>query len=303
MQTYQVNEQDFWLEKPTMMGLRGWSLLIPAAASSIGFFCFAVLAFSFTELSTLPADFRMALVLVGSFSLAFGSEVGTLSSVVEIYRKGERLGRWDKLALLISVLSTVGAFVLAFATLLGVKATWGVVVQLYGPVVLGLLAALDSYGGFMEFGLYLNGFDKRMQSWQRQFSDFKREHLTQQLDAQRQLTAQRVKVQLAQLGGPVVQALSNTEAVGQGEPAQTTTPLPLAAEPSTQLEQARQARLDNKRQRLDTLLDIYRQDSDAGASNVAKQLNISRSTLYNYLDELEKAGAIRRNGDGVQVLN
>jgi DNA-binding IclR family transcriptional regulator len=69
------------------------------------------------------------------------------------------------------------------------------------------------------------------------------------------------------------------------------------------LEQARQARLDNKRQRLDTLLDIYRQDSDAGASNVAKQLNISRSTLYNYLDELEKAGAIRRNGDGVQVLN
>jgi hypothetical protein len=92
VQTYQVNEQDFWLEKPTMMGLRGWSLLIPAAASSIGFFCFAVLAFSFTELSTLPADFRMALVLVGSFSLAFGSEVGTLSSVVEIYRKGERLG-------------------------------------------------------------------------------------------------------------------------------------------------------------------------------------------------------------------
>ncbi|HNT74217.1 MAG TPA: HTH domain-containing protein [Anaerolineae bacterium] len=303
MQTYQVNEQDFWLEKPMMMGLRGWSLLIPAAASSIGFFCFAVLAFSFTELATLPAEFRMALVLVGSFSLAFGSEVGTLSSVVEIYRKGERLGRWDKLALLISVLSTVGAFVLAFATLLGVKATWGVVVQLYGPVVLGLLAALDSYGGFMEFGLYLNGFDKRMQSWQRQFSDFKREHLTQQLDAQRQLTAQRVKVQLAQLGGPVVQTVSNTETTGQGEPVQDAAPLPLASETTTQLEQARQARLDNKRQRLDTLLDIYRQDSDAGASSVAKQLNISRSTLYNYLDELEKAGAVRRNGEGVQVLN
>lgn len=142
-----MKDVDFWLEKPHVMGVRGWSLLVPAIASSIGFFSFGVLGFGFTELSALPEAFRQTLVLTGSFALAFGAEVGTLSSVVEIYRKGERLGHWDKLALIISVLSTFGAFVLAFATLLGVKATWSGVVQLYGPVVLGLLAALDSYGG------------------------------------------------------------------------------------------------------------------------------------------------------------
>lgn len=132
------------------------SLLIPATASSVGFFAFGVLAFSFTELTALPANFRTALVLVGSFALAFGAEVGTLSSVVEIYRKGERLGPWDKAALVVSVLATVGAFVLSFATLLGASATWGPSVRLWGPIVLGLLAALDSYGGFMELGLYLH---------------------------------------------------------------------------------------------------------------------------------------------------
>ena len=90
------------------MDYRLLSLLIPAAASSVGFFCFGVLAFSFTELATLPAAFRTGLVLVGSFALAFGSEVGTLASVVEIYRKPRRAA-WDYLALAVSVLATVGA--------------------------------------------------------------------------------------------------------------------------------------------------------------------------------------------------
>jgi len=138
---------------------RALSLVIPASASALGFFCFGVLAFSFTELSLLPPDFRTALVLVGAFALAFGAEVGTLASVVEIYRKGERLGRWDQLALVVSVAATFGAFLLSWAELLGAKATWGATERLYGPVALGLLAALDSYGGFMEFGLYLSRKD------------------------------------------------------------------------------------------------------------------------------------------------
>ena len=83
----QVTEQNFWLEKPRMMGLRGWSLLIPSVASAIGFFVFSALAFGFTELDTLPAIYRRVMVLLGAFALAFGSEIGTLSSITEIYRK------------------------------------------------------------------------------------------------------------------------------------------------------------------------------------------------------------------------
>ena len=109
-----TNNNDFWMERPRTMGIRGWSLLVPAIASSVGFFCFGVLAFGFTELSTLSDGFRKALVLTGSFSLAFGGEVGTLSGVVEIYRKNRRLEGWDRFALITSLMSTFGAFVLAW---------------------------------------------------------------------------------------------------------------------------------------------------------------------------------------------
>jgi hypothetical protein len=159
--------------------IRLWSLIIPAVASAVGFFCFSVLAYSFTELTTLPAAFRTALVLVGAFALAFGSEVGTLASVVEIYRKGERVCRWDSAALVVSVATTGAAFVLAFAELLGARATWGATVRLYGPIVLGLLAALDSYGGFMELGLYSHNkpaeaaasLQRRREEWKQQIED------------------------------------------------------------------------------------------------------------------------------------
>ncbi|NVN93566.1 MAG: HTH domain-containing protein, partial [Desulfuromonadales bacterium] len=34
----------------------------------------------------------------------------------------------------------------------------------------------------------------------------------------------------------------------------------------------------------------------------AKKLNVSRTTVYNYLDQLEDKGRIRRNGNGIEVL-
>lgn len=166
-----MNEQKFWLDEPKMMGGRGVSLLIPAIASAIGFFAFAVLGFGFTELSVLPQWFRTGLVLVGAFALAFGGEIGTLSNTVEIFRKNGQANAWDWTALIVSALATLAAFLLAFSALFGARATWASWLQIYGPVVLGLLAALDSYGGFVEFGLYLNSFDKRYREWQ----DAKRE--------------------------------------------------------------------------------------------------------------------------------
>lgn len=90
-----ITEQDFYLDRPQMLGVRGWSLLIPSILAAIGFCAFAVLAFSFTELQSLPATFRRWLVIVGSFSLAIGGEVGTLSATVEIFRKRKRAEIWD----------------------------------------------------------------------------------------------------------------------------------------------------------------------------------------------------------------
>lgn len=287
----QITEQDFWLDKPKMMGVRGWSLLIPATASSIGFFAFGVLAYGFTELDALSSSFRQVLVLVGAFSLAFGSEVGTLAGITEIYRKGERLGRWDKLALGVSVLATFGAFVLAFASLLGVKATWGATVQLYGPIVLGLLAALDSYGGFMEFGLYLNSYDKRIKAWQAAFADFKREQMTVQLDADRRLSERRLQAQLAQVDSEVSSKLSSTAKID----------IVTTAQPDT-LTVARDERKRQADTALDALLTFYASNPLAKQTEAAAAVSRSRQWVSSRLTELETAGTIKRNGQGVEVL-
>lgn len=161
-----MEDNKFWLEEPKMMGWRGISLLTPALFSALGFCSFAVLGFGFTELSVLPQWFRTGLVLVGAFSLAIGGEIGTLSNTVEIFRKNGQATKWDWTALSVSVLATLAAFLLAFSALFGARANWSSWLQQYGPIVLGCLAALDSYGGFIEFGLYLNSFDMRYQEWQ-----------------------------------------------------------------------------------------------------------------------------------------
>jgi len=71
-------------------------------------------------------------------------------------------------------------------------------------------------------------------------------------------------------------------------------------------EHARQAKAKqdelSKAQALNTMLSIYEKDPDAGPTEVGKAIGRSRTTVYTYLDELEEAGRIGRNGDGVEVL-
>lgn len=288
-----IREQDFYLDRPKALGWRGLSLLIPACASALGFFAFSVLAFGFAELDTLPDTFRRGLVLVGAFSLAFGGEVGTLSAVVEIFRKNGQAQAWDWLGLAVSILSTLAAFVLAFAALLGVQATWSVSVKLYGPIVLGVLAALDAYSGFMEFGLYLNSHDERMDEWRQAFSQFQRDEWTLARQSRTQQTA-KVDKQAVQVDSPVVQAehekVSITEGNGQF-------PVSIEHARAVKVDKA----LDTKASRLDAMVDIYRQDPDISASDVASRLDISRTTVYKYRDELEQDGLLRRNGHGIEV--
>lgn len=154
------------MNKPRALDGRGLSLLLPSILSAAGLFCFAVLAYSFTELHSLPAEFRRWLVVVGALTLAAGSELGTLASVVDIYRKGGPR-TWDWVALFFSLCTTVASFVLAFAALLLNDLPWVTAALDYGAVVLGVLAALDAYGGFMELGLYLNSHDARLDQWER----------------------------------------------------------------------------------------------------------------------------------------
>lgn len=67
----------------------------------------------------------------------------------------------------------------------------------------------------------------------------------------------------------------------------------------SKLQAGKQAKLDA---RLDALLDIYRDDPKAGPTEAAREIGVTRQTVYSYLDRLEAAGKIRRNGHGVDVL-
>jgi predicted transcriptional regulator len=51
-----------------------------------------------------------------------------------------------------------------------------------------------------------------------------------------------------------------------------------------------------KVQALDTLITYMTGKPDASVTELAKVIGRSRATVYNYLDELEQAGRVHRNG-------
>ena len=166
----------FWLPKPKAPGndIRAWFLGIPCFASALGFCAFAILAYSFTELQTLPPEFKTNLVIFGALTLAIGGEIGTLACVIEIYRKvclGDQTV-WDWIALVLSLAATLAAFILSFAALLGAQASWSRNVQIWGPIGLGICAALDAYAGMLELGLLVGSFDKRIREWDKMRLDW-----------------------------------------------------------------------------------------------------------------------------------
>lgn len=68
------------------------------------------------------------------------------------------------------------------------------------------------------------------------------------------------------------------------------------------LTQINASRDEQKKRQMDNLIGIYLDNPEAGVSQVARQVGLSRQTVYNYLGELESGGVIHRNGDGVRVL-
>jgi Winged helix-turn-helix DNA-binding len=68
------------------------------------------------------------------------------------------------------------------------------------------------------------------------------------------------------------------------------------------LVKARQARAVIQGNRMDNLLTLYRDNPTIGVTDAARTLNMSRQTVYSYLDRLENDGRIRRNGHGVEII-
>jgi hypothetical protein len=60
-------------------------------------------------------------------------------------------------------------------------------------------------------------------------------------------------------------------------------------------------RMSKRDARLDTLLTFYTDNPNAGPSDAARAVGVSRQTIYVYNAELEQAGKLRKNGAGWEV--
>jgi hypothetical protein len=78
-----------------------------------------------------------------------------------------------------------------------------------------------------------------------------------------------------------------------------------AAQQSAQngvLDAVNRTRQERKELLMNTLLDAYRDNPNLGATAAARKLGVHRNTVYAYTAELEAAGRLHRNGDGVTVI-
>lgn len=164
-----MSEIKFWMQqpKPPRSDPRAWSLAVPSCLSAIGFVCFAILGYSFREFQVLPGAFRTIIVLTGAISIAAGGELGTVTTTVEIFRKhrASEVVWWDWASLIVSVMTTICAALVAASYLPEATGRWVLAVQANGPVGLMVLAPIDAYFGFIELGLYMGEYDERMVAW------------------------------------------------------------------------------------------------------------------------------------------
>jgi hypothetical protein len=151
-------------------------MLIPILSAALGSMIFMALGFSFTEMESIGAIAQTRLVVVAAFTVAFGSTFGSVGSGIEVFSKSYKAQArvWDWIALGVSGLTTVAGFGMGFAALLGATAEWSALAQVYGSLVVGTLAALDSTCDMIELGGLFGSFELRTERWLEE----KRQHET-----------------------------------------------------------------------------------------------------------------------------
>ena len=171
--------EQFWKPEPRepWHDWRTYSMLIPILSSALGACLFLALGFSFTEIASISDAWRKFLVLVASFTVAFGSSFGSVGSGIEIFRKVHtgQAQSWDWVSLGISTCTTVAGFAMGFAALLGATANWSTIAVIYGSLVVGTLAALDSSGDMIELGGLFGSFEDRYDQWLVEREQWRRE--------------------------------------------------------------------------------------------------------------------------------
>ena len=289
-----LDPKNFYIVQPKRPGVdaRAWMLSAPSLAAVVGLFCFSVLAYSFTELSTWTEEFRYAMVIIGAFTLAAGSEIGTYAAVKEIFRRsrGGKISKPDIGALFISGLATAAALFLSIAALMGARGGWPDWVVQYGPIGVIICTALDAYAGMMESGLYESTFDDRYEEWQEKYHEWCKGVSAQLGYSERseQIEASD-KQDKSKEAASTMQAKASQVQVGVSK-----------EQASASREQAFDS-LVKKLGKAGATLAVYRANPQATQASVAQALNVSRQAIGQHLARLERDGLIARNGNGVRL--
>ena len=119
-------------------------------------------------------------------------------------------------------------------------------------------------------------------------AQFRRETTSEMVKAERQAKRQAARQAKRQAAFAATSSQTSNQASNAGS---LTDPLTLA----------RQSRKAKRDARLDALLTYYLDNPDAGPTEAAGVLDVSRQTIYTYQAELESAGRLHKNGDGWEV--
>jgi hypothetical protein len=136
-------------------------------SGATGAMIFFALGLAFAEVLNIGQDWRKILVLTASFAVAFGSTFGSIGSGIEVFRKSYqgKAKAWDWISLGISIVTTIVGMVMGFAALLGATEEWSRIATIYGCIVVGGFAALDSSGDMIELGGLFGSYEDRFADW------------------------------------------------------------------------------------------------------------------------------------------
>jgi len=165
----EANLEQFWKPKPRepWHDWRTYSMLLPILAGALGACIFFALGLAFAEIVNIRVEVRKPMVLVASFGVAIGSTFGSIGSGIEVFRKAykRQATSWDWASLIVSIVTTVVGMVMGFASLLGATEEWSRIATIYGCIVVGAFASLDTGGDMIELGGLFGSFEDRYERW------------------------------------------------------------------------------------------------------------------------------------------
>jgi len=155
-----VSKSTYWKPEPKLLDGMFAALLAPALLWVVGVSLYGLEAIS----AQAPS---LGTQLVGSALMVVGGEMGTIATVMEVWRKW-KIGEahlWDWLGIAVSLLATLGNMFVVFSRQTELALAWVTWARSYGPLALLLCSSLDFYANAMELGLRQASFGERWRKW------------------------------------------------------------------------------------------------------------------------------------------